>query len=328
MRQGAALLALLLTAACATGPVERFTIPPGASLTRVADTLSAHGIIGCRICFKVTARIRGAERSVQAGVYELPRGAGTWRALTALKEGHTLAIHFTVPEGLTLWDLADLAQSELGIPTDSLLIAATDSAAATSLLHEPGFEGFLLPETYDVPSGTRAPDLVRLMAEEFLRRWEPGWTARLDTLQLTRRQVMALAAIVEGEARHDEERPVIAGVYWNRFKAGIALQADPTVQYAIEARTGERKPRLFFKDLDIQSPYNTYLHPGLPPGPINSPGLASIRAALYPEAVPYLYFVAIPDGHHLFSRTLAEHEKAIATARRLRKAQEDSLKRR
>jgi UPF0755 protein len=207
-----------------------------------------------------------------------------------------------------------------------VLIAATDSTAAEAVIHESGFEGFLLPETYDIPAGTRAPELVKLMGDEFARRWEPAWTARLDTLRLSRRQVMALAAIVEGEARHDEERPIIAGVYWNRLRAGIALQADPTVQYAIAARTGERKPRLYYKDLEIESPYNTYLHPGLPPGPINSPGLASIRAALFPETVPYLYFVAMPDGHHLFSRSLEEHEKNVITARRLRKAQEDSLR--
>lgn len=312
-------------AAC-SGPVERVTIPPGASLSRVADSLSAHQVIACRFCFKALARIRRVERSVQAGVYELPRHAGSWRALTALEQGDVLVIHFTVPEGITIWDLADLAQQQLGIPSDSVLIAATDTPAAEAQLHEENFEGFLLPETYDIPPGTRAPGLVRLMAEEFQRRWEPAWNGRLDTLHLSRREVMALAAIVEGEARHDDERPVIAGVYWNRLRAGIALQADPTVQYAIESKTGERKPRLYYKDLDIPSPYNTYLHPGLPPGPINSPGLASIRAALYPASVPYLYFVATPDGHHLFTSSLEEHDKAVATARRLRKAAEDSLK--
>ena len=317
---------LLAVSACRPGPVERVTIPPGASLSRVADSLAAHGVITCRPCFKLVARLRGMERSAQAGVYELPRAAGNWRALTALQEGHVLAVRFTVPEGITLWDLADLAQEHLGIPSDSVLLAATDAGAADTLLREEGFEGYLLPETYDIPAQTRAPELIRLMVQEFLHRWEPAWTARLDTLRLSRRQLLALAAIVEGEARHDEERPVIAGVYWNRLRAGIALQADPTVQYAIEARTGERKPRLFYKDLEIESPYNTYLHSGLPPGPINSPGLASIKAALYPATVPFLYFVATPDGHHLFTRTLEEHEKAVATARRLRKAQENATK--
>jgi UPF0755 protein len=306
--------------------MERMTIPPGASLSRVADTLAAHGIIRCRPCFKLLARLRGLERSAQAGVYELPRGAGNWSALTALQEGRVLAVRFTVPEGITLWDLADLAQQELGIPSDSVLLAATDGAAATATIHEPEFEGFLLPETYDIPAGTRAPELVHLMALEFEHRWDSAWTARLDTLRLSRRQLLALAAIVEGEARHDEERPVIAGVYWNRLRAGIALQADPTVQYAIESRTGERKPRLYYKDLAIESPYNTYLHPGLPPGPINSPGLASIKAALYPATVPFLYFVATPDGHHLFSRSLEEHEKNVVIARKLRKALENSPK--
>ena len=114
---------------------------------------------------------------------------------------------------------------------------------------------------------------------------------------------------------------MVAGVYWNRLRLGMPLQADPTVQYAIEARTGERKPRLYYKDLAIPSPYNTYLHPGLPPGPINSPGIASIHAALYPDSVPYLYFVAGMDGHHLFSRTLAEHARAVAMARRQRIAE-------
>ncbi|MEO8029537.1 MAG: endolytic transglycosylase MltG [Gemmatimonadota bacterium] len=324
MNRVLALLALIL-AACG-GPIERVAIPPGASLSRVADSLAAHGVIACRFCFKAVARLRRLDRSVQAGVYELPRGAGSWRALSALEAGKVLVFHFTVPEGITLWDLADLAQQQLGIPSDSILVAATNAPAARAALHEESFEGFLLPETYDVPPGATASDLVRMMAGEFDQRWLPAWTARLDTLHLSRRELMALAAIVEGEARHDEERPIIAGVYWNRLRAGIALQADPTVQYAIESRTGERKPRLYYKDLDIPSPYNTYLHPGLPPGPINSPGLSSIKASLYPASVPYLYFVATPDGHHLFTSSLAEHDKAVATARRLRKAAEESAR--
>ncbi|MGH7701853.1 MAG: endolytic transglycosylase MltG, partial [Gemmatimonadales bacterium] len=110
---------------------------------------------------------------------------------------------------------------------------------------------------------------------------------------------------------------IIAGVYRNRLRLGMALQADPTVQYAIQLKTGERKPRLFFKDYEIRSPYNTYLHPGLPPGPVNSPGIRSILAALYPAPVPYLYFVAQPDGHHLFTRTIAEHQAAIGRVRRM-----------
>jgi UPF0755 protein len=135
---------------------------------------------------------------------------------------------------------------------------------------------------------------------------------------MTRNQLLALASIVEGEAKHDDERATIAGVYTNRLRRGMLLQADPTVQYAIEQATGERKTRLFFKDYEFPSPYNTYIHAGLPPGPVNSPGVKSIEAALYPAAVPFLYFVALPDGHHRFSRSLEEHTRAIGEIRRTR----------
>ena len=154
------------------------------------------------------------------------------------------------------------------------------------------------------------------MGSEFLKQWQPGWDQRLDSLGWTRHQAVTMASIVEGEARHDDERPIIAAVYANRLRLGMPLQADPTVQYALQLRTGQRKPRLYFHDYGTNSPYNTYLHPGLPPGPVNSPGLASIQAALYPSAVPYLFFVAGPDGHHVFSRTLREHNRAIQELRR------------
>ena len=133
-----------------------------------------------------------------------------------------------------------------------------------------------------------------------------------------REQAVALASIVEGEARVDSERETIAGVYENRLRIGMALQADPTVQYAIELKTGKPKPRLFEKDYLTPSPYNTYLNPGLPPGPISSPGLRSIEATIYAASVPFLYFVAGADGHHIFSRTYAEHLRAVAESRRAR----------
>jgi UPF0755 protein len=227
-------------------------------------------------------------------------------------------VRFTAPEGLTLADLADLAQSRLGIPAESLLTAAADSAAAVRPAGTaPSLEGFLLPETYTLPLPVTAEALLQAMAAEFERRWNPAWDRRLDSLGLTRRELVTLASIVEGEARHDDERAIIAGVYHNRLERGMLLQADPTVQYAVQLATGERKTRLLFKDLEIDSPYNTYVHAGLPPGPVNSPGTRSIEAALYPAEVPWLYFVAGPDGRHVFSRTLADHNRAIAEIRRI-----------
>jgi UPF0755 protein len=156
-----------------------------------------------------------------------------------------------------------------------------------------------------------AEQLVDRMLEGFGLTWQPAWTDRLDTLRLTRHQLITLASIVEGEARLDAERRTIAGVYHNRLRRRMPLQADPTVQYAIELTTGERPGRLYLKDYRFPSAYNTYLHPGLPPGPVSSPGRASIIAALYPADVPYLFFVARGDGSHEFNTTYRDHVNAI-----------------
>ena len=294
-------------------------IPPGASFSEVTDTLVARGVVTHATWFKLIARVRGLDRSVQAGAYEFRLGESSWKVLNTLKSGRTAATRFTVPEGLTLRELAALAQARLGIPAESVLAAARDPVEVAALeLTGRSVEGFLFPETYQVPIGSTAEDLVRIMTRGFLEAWKPEWDDLLGPLNMTREQVVTLASIVEGEARVDAEREVIAGVYHNRLRIGMALQADPTVQYAIELKTGKSKQRLFEKDYQTPSPYNTYLNPGLPPGPVNSPGLRSIEAALHPADVPYLYFVAGEGGHHVFSRTYDEHLRAVAQSRRSR----------
>jgi UPF0755 protein len=311
-------LALLL-AACTSSNTdnERVTLPAGTSFAALTDSLEAHGVIGDRRWFKLLARIRGVDRSVQAGIYEFAPGLSAGEVLDILAEGKAAAQRFTVPEGLTIEDLAALAQERLGIPADSVLAAARDTAAVRVALGFPArsFEGFLRPETYTLPVTVGARELVRIMADGFLKGWKPEWGARLDSLRMTQLQLVTFASIVEGEARLDEERETIAGVYHNRLRIGMALQADPTVQYAIALKTGKRKPRLYERDYQFRSPYNTYLNPGLPPGPVNSPSLRSIEASLYPAAVPYLYFVAGPEGRHVFSKTYGEHLRAIARVR-------------
>jgi UPF0755 protein len=297
----------------------RIVIAPGTSFADVTDSLVARGVVGHPSWFKLLARVRGLDRSVQAGAYEFRPGESAWQVLEILKSGRTAATRFTVPEGLTLRELAALAQSRLGLPAESVLAAARDPVETAALeLNGKSVEGFLFPETYQIPVASNGRDLVRIMTRGFLEAWKPEWDDRLDALGMTREQVVALASIVEGEARVDAEREVIAGVYHNRLKIGMALQADPTVQYAIELRTGKSKQRLFEKDYLTPSPYNTYLNPGLPPGPVNSPGLRSIEAALHPAAVPYLYFVAGQGGRHIFSRTYDEHLRAVAQSRRSR----------
>lgn len=312
------VLTLVLSACGGGSSAERVTLPPGATFSAVTDTLVAHGVVGSPFWFKLLARARGADRSVRAGVYEFPPGLSAWKVLNILESGDEVATRFTVPEGLTIPEVAALAQQKLGIPAESVLVAARDSAAATAALGFPvrSFEGFLRPETYSLRHGTTARELVRVMADGFQAAWRPEWNARLDSLGWTKAQLVTFASIVEGEARADDERETIAGVYHNRLRIGMALQADPTVQYAIFLATGKRKPRLFTRDYQFRSPYNTYLNRGLPPGPVNSPSRRSIEASLYPAKVPYLYFVAGPDGRHVFSRSYDEHLRAISRVRR------------
>lgn len=320
MTSRTALLILFLGAACSEPPPatprERITIPAGASFARVADTLAARGVVSHEAWFRVLARLRGVDHHVQAGVYDLPRGQSAWTVLSALSTGRIATDRITVPEGLTIADVAQLVATDLGIPADSFIAAAHDTAELHALgLDGPSFEGYLLPETYHVPVGSNAHDVVRLMARQFLAEWEPGWDQVLARRGMTRRQLVTLASIVEGEARRPEERAIIAGVYTNRLLRGMFLQADPTVQYAIQLKRGKRKKRLFNRDYDFPSPYNTYLHRGLPPGPIASPGLQSLWAAVHPADVPYLYFVADSTGGHQFSSSYAEHIRTIARLR-------------
>ena len=314
----AAVLAALAGCAGTNSTPERVTVPAGAAFGAVTDTLAAHGVIASRRIFKLIARVRRVDRTVQAGVYEFSPGTPPWEVLDVLARGAAVSEKFTVPEGLTIPEVATLAGARLGMTPDSVLHAATDGAAASALLGYPvhSFEGFLRPETYTLPLVLRADELVRIMTEGFKAGWEAAWTARLDSIGMSQLQLVTFASIVEGEARADDERETIAGVYHNRLRIGMALQADPTVQYAIFLTSGRRKTRLFDRDYQIKSPYNTYLHPGLPPGPVNSPGRRSLEASLYPAKVPYLYFVAGPDGRHLFAKSYAEHLRNIAQLRR------------
>jgi UPF0755 protein len=211
-----------------------------------------------------------------------------------------------------LREVADLVEQRLGIPADSFLAAAADS----TLLRRAGvtgrnLEGYLYPSTYYVPVGAGARDVVRQMLAQFEAAWQPTWEVRLESLGLTRHELVTLASIIEGEVRRDEDRPYVASVYHNRLRRGMRLQADPTVIYALG-----RRRRLFERDYQRPSPYNTYLIDGLPPGPIGQPSAASIEAALYPARTDFLYLVARPDGRHIFSRTLAEHRRAVREIRR------------
>lgn len=310
---GALLATALVACGPGTGDSVRVTIPPRSSLRVAADSLSRAGVIRFPRLFRVYASMRGGDRTIRAGTYALHKNAGWGYVLGELRSGRAIIHVVTIPEGFSLSQIAATVASKLAQPADSVDAAARDTALLRRLdVPVPTAEGYLFPDTYTFMDGTTARAAVDAMVKRFEQVWKPQWTARLDTIHLSRNDAMALASIVEKEARLPQERPVIAAVYMNRLRTGMLLQADPTVQYAL----GKHVARVFYKDLEVESPYNTYKHKGLPPGPIASPGRASIEAALYPANVPYVYFVAFPDGHHEFRVDLKGHEAAKLLARK------------
>jgi UPF0755 protein len=305
--------AILVACGAGHGPNVRVTIPPGATMRVAAESLSHAHVISFARGFRLYASLRGNDRDIRAGTYLFHRNAGWSFVLDALRAGKGLVHIVTIPEGFSLVQIESSLETKLGSTHDSIVAAGRDTGLLHSLdLSTPTLEGYLFPDTYVYPDGTTPRVAVAAMVHRFEQVWKPEWTARLDTIHLSRNDVMTLASLVEKEARVPEERPVIAAVYLNRLREGALLQADPTVQYAL----GKHVARVFYRDLEVDSPYNTYKHKGLPPGPIASPGKPSIEAALYPANVPYKYFVAFPDGHHEFRKDLAAHELAVAQARR------------
>jgi UPF0755 protein len=307
---------LAFAAACgagAPGRAVRVVVPAGATLAQAGDSLEKAGVIGSKKIFRLYASLRRDDRSIKPGTYLLRRNSSMGRVLDALREGKGLVEVVTVPEGFALSQIIPLVSSRLAVPAESVEAATRDTAWLRRLaVPTPTLEGYLFPDTYLFSEHTTARGAVETMAKRFEQVWKPEWTARLDSIELSRNEVLTLASIVEKEAKLPDERPIIAAVYMNRLRARMLLQADPTVQYAV----GQHQSRVLYKHLAVRSPYNTYQHLGLPPGPIASPGRASIEAALYPANVPYRYFVALPDGHHEFRVDFASHEAARKSARK------------
>ena len=299
-----------MAAACGGEPhgvPEHVVIPIGSSFRAAADSLGRAGIVEFPRAFRVYASLTHRDRVLKAGTYLLQRGISWSEALDALTRGKGLVHTVTIPEGWSLADMVPALSHALLVPPESVEAAARDTALLSRVSATSGtLEGYLFPDTYSFPDGTTARTALGEMVREFEREWKPRWDEERATLGMSRNDVVTLASIIEKEARLSEERPVISAVYHNRLRLGMPLQADPTIQYALGHHVG----RVTFKELDVVSPYNTYRHAGLPPGPIGSPGTASLDAAVTPADVPYLYFVAAPDGHHEFRTTFAEHTEA------------------
>lgn len=315
--RGVVALGILLLIGCGDAVPRRVVIPAGATFRAAADSLTRRGVIRFPRAFRAYASFTKRDRSIRAGTYEFRSKQGWGEILDMLGAGRGLVHTFTIPEGYSLSAIAPIIAKSLEVPIESVQVAMRDTALRHRLdIPTPTLEGYLFPDTYTFPPGATGREAVITMVERFEAIWKPSWDSVARAMAFTRNDVMALAAIIEKEARLPEERPVISAVYHNRLKIGMRLQADPTVQYAL----GRHVERVLYKDLEIDSRYNTYRYAGLPPGPIASPGAASIEAALFPANVPYLYFVAHPDGHHEFRRTFQEHTEAIRQVRAGRKA--------
>ena len=297
------------------GSMVELRVPEGLGSLGIARLLEDAELIGYARIFDAYARITGAATSLKAGRYEIPRGASYDHVLGALRRGEVATVPLTIPEGLRLEEVAVRLAEYAGEPAETVVAYLADPARVAELgVPGPTLEGYVFPETYRFAEGTGVPAIVTAMVRRYHDFWGEEERARAAALGFDERETVTLASIVEKEVRRDDERAIVAGVYWNRLELGMPLQADPTVQYAL----GERRSRLLYRDIDAVAdhPYNTYTHPGLPPGPIASPGARSLRAALQPAAHDYLFFVARNDGAHEFSATLREHNAAIRRIRR------------
>ncbi len=292
----AAVLGALAWLARAGEPVD-VTIPPGLSAAETASLLEAKGVVRFGALFRAAAKLSRADRRLKPGTYRLRARMPVFWALRALTAGQNNDVKVTIPEGFSAKQIAERLEAA-GVAKASEFLALVQGP--------PALEGTLFPTTYHLRPGSGAEAAAKRMTAEFDRQIRAEWDKTAERPKLTLHQAVTLASIVEREAAQSDEKPMIAAVYFNRLRKRMRLEADPTVQYAL----GYWKKGLTLRDLQDPSPYNTYLRYGLPPGPICSPGLASVRAVLRPARTDALFFVADNTGGHVFSATIEEHLKA------------------
>jgi len=332
--------------AAAASTTVMVRIPAGMTLTTAVDTLTTRGLLSRPWVLLAGAKLTGKTHALRAGLYELPFGASPRDLLQALTSGAVVMVKVTIPEGLTSDQIAELVSRQLGFSRDDFLavadslvmaaarggpllpggasaVAVHDSLLAVESARHPRHfrwcEGHLAPDTFFFAEGTGAAQAAHFLVTTQRARLDSVMSAPgfLTDPVLAPQELLTLASIVEAEARLDDERPVIAAVYVNRLRQGWRLEADPTVAFILS----KKGKRLFYRDLEVSSPYNTYRNKGLPPGPIGSPGRAALEAASRPDSTcQAMYFVSDGQGGHVFSRTAQEHEAAVQEFRRTRAA--------
>ena len=279
----------------------------GDSLSRIAAHLEEIGAISSKFNFVLFGKILGKSRSMKSGRYAIEASYSMAKIMGMIAGGEATPFNITIPEGYTLAEMAGLLQDSIGLDVDEFKKAVSNPVVLDSLgIEGDNLEGYLAPSTYNFFYEQDASSVVAKMLENFYQTLPDSFELKANRLGLTFHEAVTLASMIEEEAMADSERPIIAAVFLNRLRKGMRLECDPTVIYALG---GLDRP-LLRKDLKYDSPYNTYMYYGLPPGPISNPGVKSLEAAVNPSDDNYLYFVARGDGSHIFSFTLRDHINA------------------
>ncbi|MGB7296168.1 MAG: endolytic transglycosylase MltG [Candidatus Aminicenantales bacterium] len=289
----------------------RIEVEKGMGVGAVARLLKERGIIGAQLPFVVSYRLFFHPQSIKAGEYVLTSPLRTKEILGILVKGRIYLHSVTIPEGLTAREIAPLVAPLLADGEDGFITAFLDPGPILALDPAAGdLEGYLFPETYSFPKNMSSFDAVQAMLIQFRTVFEGAWAGRADSPEMSVRQTVTMASLVEKETSLAEEKRLVSAVFHNRLRIGMKLDCDPTIIYALKQK-GLFTGNLTKRDLGLDSPYNTYKYPGLPPGPICNPGKEALEAALHPAPVEYLYFVSRNDGSHHFSRSFAEHLDAV-----------------
>ena len=287
-------------------------IPYGTTFREVADKLSNKNIIKDRNLFILIGRVTGIDRKIRAGYYSIYSSMNHLDLLRVLRKGQIIEYTVTILEGDSLREIGEkLADTGIASQQDFEKIVKDEDFLFAYDIEAPSAEGYLFPDTYSIPKGMKPEDAIGMMIKKMREKFSPGLMKRASEIGFSEREALTLASIIEKEAAVDVERPIISGVYHNRLRQNIRLQADPTSIYGVKSF----KEKITLADLKRKTAYNTYVIKGLPPGPIASPGIKSITAALYPADVPYLYFVSNNDGTHNFSVSAEEHQAAVKAYR-------------
>ena len=291
-------------------------INSGSSLTKISEILAQEKIIKNTSTFIWAARLMNKEKKIPVGTFKLENLHTNYEIINQLTNGVPEVREIKILEGWNFNLIVDELNKKLNFKKDHLnQIFKDKSFLEINNINSNSLEGYLFPDTYKVFEGDNPRSILNLLINTHKKFWTETYINRAKELNLSVHEIVTLASIIEGEAIYDSERSKISGVYHNRLKLGMKLQADPTIQYIIE----DSPRRLLNKDLRIKSPYNTYIYKGLPPGPINSPGRNSLLAALYPEKNDFIFFVARGDGYHTFTTNERDHNIAKRQLQKLRK---------